>query len=478
MAYKFFQGTFKTDGVLDINNAVTGNSLLVDTGGISVTNGNIVATTSELTASSVSASSAQFGTITVPTLSSTNLDLAGYLDVKGATRLSGTVALGDASSDVITVGGQLTASVGLSASSGIFATIDINGGSIDGVGIGVDVQGSGKFTTLSASSTFDVGGVATFQNLTASLVDINGGTIDNATIATSNITVGASKTLDVSAGTLTLAAGQVGASKVGPGTFNAGTFSFNGSTISDLGSVTTADINGGTIDNTVIGQNTQALGKFTSVSSSGDVFVGGNLQVNGTTTYINSTNLLVTDKKVVIASGSATQNDANEAGIYISKDDGTEYASLAYDGINDRWDMKAVAGLHLSGANQQVLMNNTTVLQQTALFGGAVTGSTTGVGLRLTYTPVSSDITASLSGYVYAVDTAAARRIELPPVGAGAQGRVLLFKDSTGNASANNITIAPSGSDTIDGVNANIVLNSNYAALSFICAGANKWLLF
>ena len=34
--------------------------------------------------------------------------------------------------------------------------------------------------------------------------DINGGTIDGATIATSNITVGAEKTLDVSQGTLIL----------------------------------------------------------------------------------------------------------------------------------------------------------------------------------------------------------------------------------------------------------------------------------
>ena len=36
-------------------------------------------------------------------------------------------------------------------------------------------------------------------------VDVNSGTIDGATIATSDVTVGAGKTLDVSAGTLTLA---------------------------------------------------------------------------------------------------------------------------------------------------------------------------------------------------------------------------------------------------------------------------------
>lgn len=45
-------------------------------------------------------------------------------------------------------------------------------------------------------------------------VDINAGTIDGATIATSDITVGSGKTLDVSAGTLTLAAGQIAGAKV------------------------------------------------------------------------------------------------------------------------------------------------------------------------------------------------------------------------------------------------------------------------
>lgn len=45
-------------------------------------------------------------------------------------------------------------------------------------------------------------------------VDIDAGTIDGATIATSNITVGTGKTLDVSAGTLTLADGQISADAI------------------------------------------------------------------------------------------------------------------------------------------------------------------------------------------------------------------------------------------------------------------------
>ena len=48
--------------------------------------------------------------------------------------------------------------------------------------------------------------------------DINGGTIDNTTIATSDITVGSGKTLDVSNGTLTLANDQISGDKVEGGT--------------------------------------------------------------------------------------------------------------------------------------------------------------------------------------------------------------------------------------------------------------------
>lgn len=52
-------------------------------------------------------------------------------------------------------------------------------------------------------------------------VDIDAGTIDGATIATSNITVGAGKTLDVSAGTFTLANDQISGDKVEGGTIAA-----------------------------------------------------------------------------------------------------------------------------------------------------------------------------------------------------------------------------------------------------------------
>ncbi len=57
-------------------------------------------------------------------------------------------------------------------------------------------------------------GTANIDSLVADTADINGGTIDGATIATSDITVGSGKTLNVSGGTLTLANDQIAAAKV------------------------------------------------------------------------------------------------------------------------------------------------------------------------------------------------------------------------------------------------------------------------
>jgi len=131
-------------------------------------------------------------------------------------------------------------------------TLDTSAGTLTvaNAGIGAIKITGGVFT---GSQTYSFAG-STIANLgVVQDADIDGGTIDAATIATTDITVGNSKTLDVSAGTLTLAAGQIAATKIDAGTFNAGaTYSFTGSTIASLGQVTSANIDGGTIDGTDI----------------------------------------------------------------------------------------------------------------------------------------------------------------------------------------------------------------------------------
>ena len=72
--------------------------------------------------------------------------------------------------------------------------------------------------------------------------DINGGTIDNTTIATSDITVGSGKTLDVSDGTLTLANDQISGDKVEGGTIAATTITTLTSTTSNISTLNVSSI--------------------------------------------------------------------------------------------------------------------------------------------------------------------------------------------------------------------------------------------
>ena len=76
-------------------------------------------------------------------------------------------------------------------------------------GTGIDTVGSGNTLTVAIDSTVaTLSGSQTLTNKAMTSPDIDGGTIDGATIATSDITVGAGKSLVVSAGTFTTSAAQ------------------------------------------------------------------------------------------------------------------------------------------------------------------------------------------------------------------------------------------------------------------------------
>src|SRR6056300_1490472 len=78
-----------------------------------------------------------------------------------------------------------------------------------------------------------------------------------------------------------------------------------------------------TIDPAAVGDNT------------GTLVIAGNLQVDGTTTTINSTTMEVDDLNITLASGAANAAAANGAGITI---DGPN-AQFTYDGTNNRWSL-------------------------------------------------------------------------------------------------------------------------------------------
>ena len=64
---------------------------------------------------------------------------------------------------------------------------------------------------------------------------------------------------------------------------------FDGTVTVDALVADTADINGGTVDGATIGANSASTGAFTSVTTTGNVDVGGNLTVTGTTTFNGGT---------------------------------------------------------------------------------------------------------------------------------------------------------------------------------------------
>ena len=77
-----------------------------------------------------------------------------------------------------------------------------------------------------------------------------------------------------------------------------------------------------TIDPAAVGDNT------------GTLVIAGNLQVDGVTTTVNSENLTITDKNIIVASNATNNSTANGAGLTVAGAN----ATLTYDGTVDRWE--------------------------------------------------------------------------------------------------------------------------------------------
>ena len=90
-------------------------------------------------------------------------------------------------------------------------------------------------------------------------------------------------------------------------------------------------------------------GSVATISTSGDVTVGGNLTVNGTTTTINSTTLDIDDLNITLASGAANAAAADGAGITV---DGAS-ATLTYNSTPDAWSFNKSVGIGVTPESWQ-----------------------------------------------------------------------------------------------------------------------------
>lgn len=65
--------------------------------------------------------------------------------------------------------------------------------------------------------------------------------------------------------------------------------------------------------------------------------------------------------------------------------------------------------------------------------------------------------------------------IYLLPANSSSVTRIVNIKDAKGNAATNNISIVPSGSDTIETVNAPFVISTNFENLAFVSNGTDGY---
>ena len=127
---------------------------------------------------------------------------------------------------------------------------------------------------------------------------------------------------------------------------------------SNTGIVTTGNLE---FENNVIrtNSNTQTLiiNPYPS-NDSGTVIIKGDLRVDGTTTTVNSTEVTVNDKAIIVAdSGGTVRTDFDNSGLIVFSADsttifGTNAPSILYDATSDVWNFSrsiTVNGINLSG---------------------------------------------------------------------------------------------------------------------------------
>jgi hypothetical protein len=271
-------------------------------------------------------------------------------DITGVTAGAGMTGGGSSGSVTLNViggaGMNVTADAIAIADDGIVQSM-ISGGAVSNEKLAADSVDSSKiqdnaidsehYTDGSIDTVHLAADVITGAKIADNAIDsehYTDGSIDAAHLASNSVT--AAKIAADAVGASEIAANAVGASEInvsGNGTAGQvltsdgdGTFSFTNKTVNTDVDVTVSNLETrlGQIDSSV------AIGNGSSVhtSTSGNLTVGGDLIVEGTTTTVNSTTLTVDDHHIKVATDNAAANDFGFYGRYNST---AEFAGLTYD---------------------------------------------------------------------------------------------------------------------------------------------------
>ena len=247
----------------------------------------------------------------------------GYLNVHGDAVIAGDLTFGDANTDLVSFG----ADIGSHLIPNTDATYDL-GSSAQGwndihLGSGAVINLDGGDVTLThAAGKVTLGGDGAvefdFANHEMTNVDVNSGAIDGTTIGAASHTTGKFTTL--------IATGDVDLGDATSDTITA-TARFDSDLVPSADSARDLGTSG----------LYWADAYIDAITTTGDITVGGSLDVNGTLTTIDTTNLRVADKFIIVASGSTS----GDSGIIANTGAAGIGSALFYDDSASRWGLTA-----------------------------------------------------------------------------------------------------------------------------------------
>ena len=335
-----------------------------------------------------------------------------------------------------TTTGTLRVTGGVGISGAIYA------GGIQNTPIGNTSKSSGAFTTLTTNSTVDITGTTDASNATgdtgilrveggasiAKKVYSGGGFIGNISGGTGSFT-----TLTASS-TVTLSPGaNVTLSPTGSGT------------------VTLAPAGGGSINNMSIGASTASTGKFTTLTTTSNVAITGNLGFTGNGTFGNATG----DNHTI--NGSVTITNGFNHNI-------TGYTRIA----------RGTTAQRGTGVDGAIRYNTSFDVPE---FGDGSTWRAMGPGFY--YSDVSSNITAAVWNCYFVDTNGGARTITMPGSTGLLKGDTIRFLDLRKTFDSNALTIARASGQEIQGDAANMTVTTEGAAFDLIWHGTTYgWRIF
>lgn len=201
--------------------------------------------------------------------------------------------------------------------SGITGDVTISAAGVSAIGAGVIVNNDINASAAIAASKINFGGTGIVSGSSIASSAQGEVTLTTNGVAGSTVDLGLQTTDTPTFAGLTLTNGTTATISTGGTTMNV--FNTNATTVNFAGAATTLNVGNASGTTTI----------------AGNAIVQGDFTVNGTTTYINTQDLYVEDKFILLASGSAT---AGDGGIIIDRgSDAAGNIAYGYDSITDRW---------------------------------------------------------------------------------------------------------------------------------------------